>query len=97
MAISQTVQTIAQQLKYAGVLQIRGLKLVAMDENTLRVNKGWKNIDIKYNGGSDLYDVTVHLTNRKTLDTKSKTTEGVYCDQLADLFADDTKKWYEPK
>ena len=94
MAISETVNIINQQVSQSLLKSWtngnrkhnpKRFKRVAIDDLTLRFNKGKTNVDVKYNVGLDLYDVTVHKTN-KNWETKSKTTKGMYFDQLINFF-----------
>lgn len=83
--MSEVVKTIANQLKAQGV-NLRGKTLVKMDENTLRVSGKGTNVDIKYDKGHDLYNVSVHKIDRKTFKVKTCRSKGVYFDSLPNYF-----------
>lgn len=69
-------------------------KMVAMDEVTLRVSlaqvergRYYRNIDIAYNRGQDLYDLTIYTMDRQTLgdDYTEEHKHGVFFDMLGEL------------
>jgi hypothetical protein len=91
-AVNEVVETIAIQVRHQ--LPMQGVKLIAIDERTLRVSfagqeqgRCYRNIDISYNYGQDLYDVLIHTIDRQTLEHETETLDGIYCDQFADLLA----------
>lgn len=61
--INETQLTIAKQIG-ARELKFAKFMLITMDANTIRVHKGKKNLDIKYDEGSDTYTVSKHKINR---------------------------------
>lgn len=69
------IQTnLISQLQYFGV---RGLTLVLWDAETIKINKGTSGALIRYNAGTDLYDVTFYReTETEPVD------EGYYADML---------------
>ena len=79
------LNTIQRQLTAQGV-NLRNKTLVKINPNTLRVSGGGNNIDIKYNKGSDLYDIKVHKINRKDFSVKTCKSDGVYVDSLPNYF-----------
>lgn len=100
MAGSAVVQETARQVLALSNKARRavglGHTLLAIDDTTLRVSlarvergRTFRNVDIKYNRGSDLYDVTIHLLDRHKLGQddccKSRTVEGVFNDQLGEV------------
>lgn len=84
MSATPVVIEIANQVN-ALVFLPRGHRLISLSETTLRVALGKLNIDIEYDAGPDLYNVSVHKIGRD-LDVKTETHEGIFCDQLADFF-----------
>ena len=80
--------------------QLRGQKvnlkkkvLVKVDDNTLRVHTpgklgkiGGSSVDIKYDRGRDLYDVSIHKIDDKTFKVKTCRSSGVYFDSLPNFF-----------
>ncbi len=89
MSVTDTVNTTARQVR---LLTSKRVQLVAMDETTLRVStasstrgKTYRNIDIAYVSGLDLYTVTVHTIDRKTYEHTSESFSHVYADQLGDF------------
>ncbi len=79
------IYTIKDQLKELGVLNIRGIKLIKIDDLTLRIHRYNKNIDIKYNEGTDAYDCTIYTIKNCEI-VKTETFNEMYCDQLVNLF-----------
>ncbi len=63
MAMSQVCSTIIQQLKYLAPGEMSKAHIFTMGEDMVRLNfpKQVKDIDIRYNEGSDLYDCVVHF------------------------------------
>ena len=93
--MSEVVETIVRQLACQGLdkltLACLGFKaFVKMDENTLRLHfkdrRGVVNVDIHYNIGSDLYDVTWHRIDKETYEIKSEIRKDVFCDELVGVF-----------
>ena len=80
-----TVKTIMDQIDWRD-LNLAKFKFIKIDENTLRVHKGKKKLDIKYNEGTDLYDIKKH-TIKKNLDVKTEEIDGIYNDQLKDIIS----------
>ena len=78
-----TVKTIMDQIDWRD-LNLAKFKFIKIDEKTLRVHKGKKNLDIKYNEGTDLYDIKKH-TIGKNFDVKTVEVDGIYNDQLKDI------------
>ena len=83
--MSEVIKTIMKQVdaKYLG---FAGYRLVKIDDNTLRINKGKKNVDISYNEGLDLYDVKL-IKVKKDFSWETKELRGMYWDQLRDLIS----------
>jgi hypothetical protein len=86
------VETTAAQVR--AQFDLAGARLIQMDERTLRVSlaereegRHYRNVDIAYNAGSDLYDVQVHTMDRETLGFETSYGDGLYFDQLGDLLA----------
>lgn len=95
--MSEIVETIVRQLSCQGLdkltLACLGFKtFVKMDENTLRLHfkdrRGVVNVDIHYNLGSDLYDVTYQRISKETYEIKSSIQKDIFFDQFADVFDD---------
>lgn len=89
MTISETVQTIADQIN--GIPGMHpSMRLIAVDETTLRVHtkrgRTIRNVDISYDGVLDLYNVAVHTFSAPSYEVTTKTTEGVYADSLESFF-----------
>lgn len=74
--VSTVVATICDQLSALG-LKPRGLRFVAFDESTLKISRGERGVLIRYNAGTDLYD----LEKYEGL-TVEPLVEGVYADNL---------------
>lgn len=77
--LAQVVALLRQDFKPLG-----SYRFVAIDENTLRVNKGGRNVDIRYDAVTDLYDVQKHTINQKTFDVATTEHKGLFADQLGD-------------
>jgi hypothetical protein len=60
-------------------------KVFLVDDATVRFNFGKTNVDVRYDSGLDLYDVTTHKT-KKDYSTESATVSGVYADVLGEFF-----------
>lgn len=85
--MSEIVQTTSTQIQTIIRKQFLNPKLfryVKLDELTLRVNHGRRNVDITYDLNADSYKVTVHQLKRDLTST-STTTEGVYVENLANF------------
>jgi hypothetical protein len=88
---TETVQTIASQID-----SIPGMhpstQLITVDENTLRVHtkrgRTVRNIDIRYDRGTDLYTVSVHTFSAPKYEVKTEVTEMVFADALPEFFPD---------
>lgn len=80
--MNETLQTIARQIGWRE-LRMAKFKFCVIDDKTLRVNKNWKNFDIRLNS-MDLYDIEMHTTNKKTLEVKTEKETGYYEDMLRD-------------
>lgn len=71
----------------------RRATFIAMDDLTLRVSlarvergKTYRNIDIKFVPGLDLYTVTIHFLQHDTFDGGvTRTFDGVYNDMLGEI------------
>jgi len=89
--ITNTVKTIAAQVKAMGMTG-RGVKLYAVDANTLRLHTANRyhvfNVDIIYRPGPDLYDVKVHHLNTRGYAVTTETAEEVYFDMLPEIVAE---------
>lgn len=79
-------ETIAQQVQQAG---IRPTALVRIDDDTLRVHvkrgRNVRNVDVRYDAGLDLYDVSVHRFQAPTYEVATETFEGVYADSMVEI------------
>ena len=84
--MNEIIETIMEQINWR-VLHLRGFKFIRMNDETLRVHKGNKNLDIKYNYGVDLYDLSKH-TIRKNLTVETEEVENVFFDQLQDIISE---------
>lgn len=73
--MSTVVQTIYRQLRLAGINP--RLSFVAWDDDTLKVSRGLNGVLIRYNHGTDLYDVQEYHSNNVT-----PLADHVYADQL---------------
>jgi prophage maintenance system killer protein len=60
-------------------------KVFLVDDATVRFNFGRTNVDVHYDAGLDLYDVTTHKMG-KGYDATSDTVNGVYADMLGECF-----------
>ncbi|MDO8623199.1 MAG: hypothetical protein Q7R52_03040 [archaeon] len=90
--MSEVVKEIRRQLVALGV-PLKRKVLVKLDDNTLRVHTpgilgkiGGRSVDIKYDHGQDLYDVSIHELNNKTFKIKTCRSKGVFVDSLPDYF-----------
>lgn len=86
MNISQTVSTIAEQVN-AGELKLARFLLIQVDDNTLRVKKGKRSMDIEYDYGTDTYTTTLSLPHNKW-ETATARESGIYGDMLQDLISE---------
>ena len=82
--MSEIINAIMQQISWRE-LDFCGFIFVKIDNNTLRVNKGSKNMDISYNEGLDLYSIKKHTLNKKDYSTKTEELNHIYFDQLKEL------------
>ena len=80
------IETIMHQINWKA-LYCNGFEFIQMSNEALRVHKGKKNLDITYNPGTDLYDLSEH-TIQPDLTVKTRKIEGVFCDQLQDIIAE---------
>lgn len=94
MPTSPVVQIIATQVRKQ--IDLSGVQLLAVDDLTLRVSfaqcergTSYRNVDIRYHRGHDLYDLEIHTVNRATLEHTTERIEGIYFDQFGDLLARD--------
>lgn len=92
--MNEVIETIVEQLRWQGLdrLKLACLGLIAyveIDDHTLRLHFKRQgrvvNIDISYNEGSDMYDVSVHRLDAKTFDTQSEVFGDMCFDQLGEL------------
>ncbi len=87
---SQTVKTIASQLTGQG-LNPKSV-FMALDDKSLRVHtktgRNVRNVDISYVAGDDLYEVKVHTFRSPEYDVTTKTTVGVFAEDLMNFFPD---------
>lgn len=81
--MNEIIETIMKQINWR-VLHLMGFQFVRMSDETLRVRRDNRNLDIKYNYGTDLYDLTKH-TILKDLTVETKEVENVFFDQLQDI------------
>ena len=81
--MNEIIETIMEQINWR-VLHLMDFEFIRMNDETLRVHKGNKNLDIKYNYGVDLYDLTEH-TILKDLTVETEEVENVFFDQLQDI------------
>lgn len=81
---SDVCKTIISQVREQVFIK-RTHRLVLLSDTGVRFNFGRTNIDVSYNAGLDLYDVSVHKL-AKDYTTKTTTTGGVYAEDLAKFF-----------
>lgn len=81
---SDVCKTIISQVREQVFIK-RTHKLVLLSDTAVRFNFGRKNIDVAYNAGLDLYDVTTHKLAKDYTST-SETVGGVYAEDLAKFF-----------
>jgi len=80
------IDTIMKQIKWK-VLRSKGFTFIRLNDIALMIWKGKKALWIRYNEGSDLYDLGKCRTRQfKTVETEK--IEDVYCDQLVGIIAD---------
>ena len=80
------IETIMKQIKW-NVLRSKGFTFIRLNDITLMIWKGKKALWIRYNEGSDLYDLGKCRTRQfKTVETEQ--IEDVYCDKLVEIIAD---------
>ena len=84
--MSQTIETVMEQINWRALHGL-GFQFIRMSGDTLRIHKGRKNLDIRYNAGSDLYDLSKH-TMKRDLSVKTEQIKGVYWDQLQEILAE---------
>ena len=84
--MNQTIETVMEQINWR-ILHLRGFQFIQMSGDTLRVHKGKKNLDIRYDSGADLYDLSKH-TIQPDLSVKTEQIKGVFWDQLQDIMAE---------
>ena len=87
---SQTVRTIGSQLTSLGL--VSKAAFIAIDDETLRVHskhgRNVRNVDIRYVAGDDLYEVSVHTFRSSEYNVTTKTTVGVFAEDLINFFPD---------
>ena len=81
--MNEIIETIMEQINWR-VLHLMGFEFIRMSDDTLRVHRDNRNLDIKYNYGVDLYDLTKH-TILKDLTVETEKVENVFFDQLQDI------------
>lgn len=85
---SQTVKTIVSQLTGLNPKSV----FMALDDTALRVHsktgRNVRNVDIRYIAGDDLYEVSVHTFRSPEYDVTTKTTVGVFAEDLGNFFPD---------
>ena len=84
--MNQIIETIMDQINWRA-LHWRGFLFIRMSGDTLRINKGRKNLDIRYDAGADLYDLSKH-TIQPNLSVKTEQIKGVFWDQLQEILAE---------
>jgi hypothetical protein len=84
--MNEIIETIMKQINWR-VLHLMGFQFVRMNDETLRVHRDNRNLDIKYNYGTDLYDLTEH-TILKDLTVETEEVENVFFDQLQDIIGE---------
>lgn len=84
--MNEIIKTIMQQINWR-VLHLMSFKFIRMNDDTLRVHRDNRNLDIKYNYGTDLYDLTKH-TIRKDLTVETEEVENVFFDQLQNIISE---------
>lgn len=82
--MNQTIKTILAQIDAPKLSVFCNIVFITMDDHTIRVHRRNKNLDISYDEGSDLYNISKHTLNQKTLETTTEKVEGLYYDQLQD-------------
>ena len=80
------IDTIMEQIR-SEVLLSKGFGFVRMSDVALLVFKGDKSLGIRYDEGTDLYDLTKYGTEPGKKEECEKT-KGVYCDQLVDIISE---------
>ena len=91
-----TIQQLTNGQGIGALAALTGAQIVYdNDRNTIRlvfprlVGKAgakFKNLDIAYNAGTDLYDLKAYKFNRKTFEVEVKRElDGCYCDQLNEV------------
>ena len=97
--LNEIQKTLIDQLRVLNpffLLEYNIRTVVIMNETTLRLHsKASKtiNIDIRYNRGSDLYDITAYKLENFGLDVSTIFNEkGIFCDQLDETLRSILKK-----
>ena len=84
--MNEIIETIMEQINWR-VLHLMDFKFIRMSDDTLRAHRDNRNLDIKYNYGTDLYDLTEH-TILKDLTVETEEVENVFFDQLQDIISE---------
>ena len=80
------VDTIMVQIKWQ-ILRLKGFHFVRMSDVAVLVCKGNKNLCIRYNKDSDLYDLS-KITKQEQAGGKPEEIKDVCCDQLVNIVAE---------
>lgn len=83
---SYVVETIKEQIFWKH-LHLIGFKFIQINGEMLRLHKGIKSLDIKYNSGADLWDLGKH-TIQPDLTVKTEVVKEVYYDKLQDVIVE---------
>ncbi len=77
------VETIKEQIFWKA-LHLIGFRFIQINDEMLRLHKGIKSLDIKYNSGADLYDLGKH-TIQPDLTVKTEVVKEVCYDKLQNV------------
>lgn len=61
-----------------------GFRFVGLDDKTLRLNLGKKNMDIEYNEGTDTYRIKKHIIDKDT-NVTTEIIDDIYFDDLENI------------
>lgn len=84
--MTQITDTIMRHVDWMH-LYVKGFQFVQITNDTLRVQKGSKSLDIRYDFKLDLYEVNKH-TVRPDLTIITERIESAFCDELENIVAE---------
>jgi len=84
--MTQITDTIMRHVDWMQ-LHVLGFQFVQITKDTLRVHKGSKSLDIRYDFGLDIYEVNKH-TIQPDLTIITERIESVFCDGLENIVAE---------